>query len=117
MKALITTIVLFCYSLFLSAQATGTLTLNKKLGKPTPEELSMSVYAPDSSAEAVVLYNETTVDYNWALNDFRLNYNYKKRIKILKEEGISQANVNIVYIERKLVMYVIVVGEIHPKEL
>ena len=101
MKALITTIVLFCYSLFLSAQATGTLTLNKKLGKPTPEELSMTVYAPDSSAEAVVLFSETTVDYNWGMDDFKLNYYYKKRIKILKEEGISQADVNIMYVERK----------------
>lgn len=95
------TLVLLCCNLLLSAQTTGHLLPNKKMGKPTPEEWDMKVYAPDSSAEAVVLYKETMVDYNWGMEDFQISYYHKKRIKVLKEEGTSQANVSIVYYERK----------------
>lgn len=74
---------------------------NSKFGKPTPEELSMTTYAPDSSATAVILYNETYVRYNWAGEDFRLESRHKVRIKILKPEGTSQANIVIPYYEPK----------------
>ena len=47
----------------ISLTATAQQTVNMKFGKPTEEELQMTTYAPDSSAEAVVLCRLTTVEY------------------------------------------------------
>lgn len=91
---------LFCSNSLL-AQTAETLTPNPKFGKPTMEELTMTTYAPDSSAEAVVLYKQTTVDYDYIAESFRITYSYKTRIKILKDEGTSYANVTIPYYEKK----------------
>ena len=46
-----------------SLTVTAQQTVNMKIGKPTEEELQMTTYAPDSSAEAVVLCRLTTVEY------------------------------------------------------
>ncbi|MBQ8673933.1 MAG: DUF3857 domain-containing protein [Bacteroides sp.] len=75
--------------------------VNTKMGKPTNEEMTMTAYAPDSTAKAVVLYSETTADYSWGAEDFMLTYRIKKRIKILSEEALEQANVSITYYENK----------------
>lgn len=85
----------------LSAQTPETLSPNGKFGKPTPEELSMTVYSPDSSAAAVVLYKQTVVGYEFVSGGFRLNYRYKTRIKVLTDEGTKYANVTIPYYEKK----------------
>lgn len=87
-------------SFFLHAQETP-FTPNSKFGKPTQEELTMTTYAPDSSATAVFLYKQTSAGYNWGIEDFRLTYRYKVRIKILKPEGTSYANITIPYYEPK----------------
>ena len=83
------------------AQSAATLVPNSKMGKPTMAELTMESYAPDSSAAAVVLYNELYFNYEWGLEDFRIAYRHKTRIKILKEEGLKYANVEIPYYERE----------------
>lgn len=88
------------FSFFLYAQETP-FTPNSKFGKPTQEELTMTTYAPDSSATAVYLYKQTSASYNWGIEDFRLIYRYKVRIKILKPEGTSYANITIPYYEPK----------------
>ena len=75
--------------------------VNRKMGKPTAEELNMTVYDADSSAVAVVLYKESYVSYDWGRDDFQVTYNFKRRIKILKEEGAEYANGTIVYIDKK----------------
>ena len=83
-------------------QTTGwaqTLVPNLKFGKPTDEELTMTTYAPDSEAVAVVLCEQTVVDYQYK-NSFYLNYSVKRRIKVLKEEGREYANVSIPYYTR-----------------
>lgn len=74
---------------------------NRKIGKPTKEEMEMTVYAADSSAAAVVLYKETYIDYDWMREDFQVTYRYKRRVKILKEEGLDYANGEILYIDKK----------------
>ena len=74
---------------------------NRKIGKPTKEEMEMTVYAADSSAAAVVLYKETYIDYDWLREDFQVTYRYKRRVKILKEEGLDYANGEILYIDKK----------------
>lgn len=76
---------------------------NTKFGKPTDEELNMSVYAPDESAEAVVLYKSTKVWYAYIVDDFKLYTEVKARIKVLKPEGVKYANVEVPYVENEKV--------------
>lgn len=70
-----------------------------KWGKIDPEDMEMKVYAPDTTAAAVVLgdYGDAYFTYN---NDrgFQLNIVRHVRIKILKTEGLEWANVeNLLY--------------------
>ena len=74
-----------------------TLEPNLKWGKPTDAELTMTTYAPDTEAEAVVLCSETQLRYDLTSGSFKLKRSTKKRIKVLKEEGKSKANGGISY--------------------
>ena len=74
-----------------------TLEPNLKWGKPTDAELNMISYAPDPDAEAVVLCSETQLRYDLNSGSFKLKRTIKKRIKVLKEEGKSEANGAISY--------------------
>ena len=74
------------------------LELNTKFGKPTQEELTMTTYAPDPEAAAVVLYSETDVSYQY-VNDLKLVTTVKVRLKILKEEGKDMVNIEVPYVE------------------
>jgi hypothetical protein len=71
---------------------------NLKWGKPTDEELNMTEYADDKEARAVVLCHLTSVNYTIDLYNYLVDYQVKKRIKILKDEGKSYANISIPYI-------------------
>ncbi len=75
--------------------------VNTKFGKPSNEELKMTVYEPDTTAAAVVLCKKTNVFYDVINNDFRINYIYETKIKVLKSEGTSFADVVIPYYEDK----------------
>lgn len=101
MKNAVLFLSLLVYNCYLFAQASENLIPNPKFGKPTTEELTMTSYVPDSSAVAVVLYKQTLVDYNWLSENFSITYSYKTRIKILKDEGTSYANVTIPFYEPK----------------
>lgn len=101
MKNAVLFLSLLFYNCYLFAQASENLIPNPKFGKPTTEELTMTSYVPDSSAVAVVLYKQTLVDYNWLSENFGITYSYKTRIKILKDEGTSYANVTIPFYEPK----------------
>lgn len=72
------------------------LEVNKKFNKPTDEELNMTTYAPDSDAVAVKLYSCTDVTFGFR-QDFVVLYFVKERIKVLKPEGTSAADVKIIY--------------------
>ena len=71
---------------------------NLKWGKPTEEELNMTEYAADKEAKAVVLCHLTSVNYTMDLFNYLVDYQVKKRIKILKDEGKDYANISIPYI-------------------
>lgn len=58
---------------------------NPKFGKPTQEEMTMTTYAPDTSAAAVVLYASREVSYNLASTNFKTITKVKCRIKVLKD--------------------------------
>jgi hypothetical protein len=66
-----------------------------KFGKPVQEELTMTTYAPDTTAAAVVLCSLRDVYYRWGVDDFRLFTKNKVRIKVLKPEGVEEANISI----------------------
>ena len=94
MKKTIWSLALLCLaSQFEPASA---LDVNTKMGKPTQEELTMTTYDPDPEAEAVVLYSSRYSCFDLRSDGFSLASQYKKRIKILKEEGKSQGDVEIV---------------------
>ncbi len=71
------------------------LSVNHKMGKPLPEELSMTIYESDPEAEAVVLYNSRYTGFEYRANGFILSNSFKKRIKILKEDGKKFGDVEI----------------------
>ena len=73
--------------------------VNMKFGKPTDEELKMTVYGPDSTAEAVVLCRLTNVEYTIQFNGYLVDYREKFRIKVLKPGGERYAKVTIPFIQ------------------
>ncbi len=92
-KRLLFVFIVMAVSLTVTAQQT----VNMKFGKPTEEELQMTTYAPDSSAEAVVLCRLTTVEYIIQENGYLVDYREKFRIKVLKPSGTRYAKVVIPY--------------------
>lgn len=78
-----------------SPSPSASFTPSMKYGKPSDEELNMTTYAPDTAASAVVLYSKVRARYDLVANEFRLTYNYEVKIKVLKSEGTSYADINI----------------------
>lgn len=80
-----------CIVLALTANAQ---TLNKKMGNPTMEEMNMTECDYDKEANAVVLYEDFDVQIVSTIG-LKLKMVYKRRIKILKEDGLDYANVKL----------------------
>ena len=68
-----------------------------KFGKPTKEEMQMTVYEADPNAEAVVLCRLTDVEYTVQQSSYLVDYRDKCRIKVLKPSGARFAKVVIPY--------------------
>ena len=71
--------------------------VNTKFGKPTKEEMQMTVYAAEPDAEAVVLCHLTNVEYTVQTINFLTDYREKMRIKVLKPGGARFAKVVVPY--------------------
>ena len=71
--------------------------VNMKFGKPTKEEMEMTVYSPDPDTEAVVLCRLTDVEYTVQTSSFLVDYREKCRIKVLKPGGTRFAKVVVPY--------------------
>ena len=71
--------------------------VNMKFGKPTKEEMEMTVYTPDPDAKAVVLCRLTDVEYTVQTNSYLVDYREKCRIKVLKPSGAKFAKVVVPY--------------------
>ena len=81
-----------------SASLDAITTVNKKFGKPTMEEMNMTEYAQDPEADAVILMQSCDVVYSMtSMYDITLTYNYKIRIKVLKDEGKKYGDFAISY--------------------
>ncbi|MBK7939038.1 MAG: DUF3857 domain-containing protein [Lewinellaceae bacterium] len=89
--ALLTTLFILGH-LLLSAQDAP-----MKYGKVPKEDLEMKVYAPDTTASAIVLCDYGKVTYEFRDQKVRLNLEKHKRIKILKRAGFDEGNVVIYY--------------------
>lgn len=65
-----------------------------KFGKVTEDELKMTVYEPDTTAPAVILYDDgqSDIKYDVTKNRFMLTFNRFLRIKILKQSGTEWGN-------------------------
>lgn len=94
---ILSTFLLLLLSPTRSQQVEAVFEPSLKYGKPSDEELSMTTYAPDTAATAVVLYSKSTARYDLVANEFRLVYSYEVKIKVLKTDGTSCANINIPY--------------------
>ena len=75
-----------------------TIQVNKRFGKVSKEEVAMMEYPADTSASALMLYENTLVSIDFdASGGFKLNTKKHQRIKILKEEGLDWGDVEMVY--------------------
>lgn len=80
-----------------SQQATtATIEPNLKYGKPSKEELSLTSYAPDTTATAIYLFHQGQSDFVYH-DGFQLTTEHWVRIKILKPQGVSYADVSVPY--------------------
>ena len=77
--------------------ATAQDNVNMKFGKPTQEEMQMTVYKAEPNAEAVVLCRLTDVEYTVQTISFLVDYREKCRIKVLNPRGTRFAKVVIPY--------------------
>ena len=77
--------------------ATAQDNVNMKFGKPTMEEMQMTVYEAEPGAEAVVLCRLTDVEYTVQPTSYLVDYREKFRIKVLKPSGARFAKVVIPY--------------------
>lgn len=68
-----------------------------KYGKIETEELEMKVYPADTSAVALILFHDGFTDYDYVNNKFVVKTEVKKRVKILKQEGLEHATVTLRY--------------------
>lgn len=76
-----------------SLTAAAQQTVNTKMGKPTEEEMQMTTYAHDSTAEAVVLCRLSDVNYTVQFHGYLVDYKERIRIKVLKPGGERFATV------------------------
>ena len=89
------------FSLSFQSIKAQTIEPNLKWGKPTEEELKMTVYDIDKDADALILYHQTSVNYNFVNGDFKVVYRIKSRLKVLKPEGKRVADESIMYYENE----------------
>ena len=89
---------LFCIASFTHhAQSQPT---HVKFGDINPQDLEMAVYAPDTSAGAVVLHDIGQSYFRfWGGAGVKLIFERHVRIKILKKSGYEWANASIAYLK------------------
>lgn len=68
---------------------------NTKMGSPTIEELSMTSYSQDPEAKAVILWEDSEVAMERHGQSMKIGMTFKRRAKILAEEGMDVADVTI----------------------
>ncbi|MEM1320257.1 MAG: DUF3857 domain-containing protein [Bacteroidota bacterium] len=84
--------------LLLLATATTAQKAPIKWGKVDGEDLRMTVYEPDSSADAVILCDFGDLEFDFGNDgDIRYKFVHHRRIKILKQSGFDNGDISIPY--------------------
>lgn len=92
-RLILCVVALVTMTIQMSAQ---TVTLNKRFGKVSKEELEMTEYKPDSAAVAVVLYENRNIQVDLSAGGaFVKDVDVHMRIKILKEEGTEWGDFSV----------------------
>ncbi len=93
-------IIAICLMLASGAHVEGqTISVNPKFGSVSDAELDLKVYAPDTSAAAILLYKSKEVKLSFDNNlDITRKVTVRKRYKVLKENGRDCADIKIVYL-------------------
>jgi len=73
-----------------------------RFGRVTDYELKMTRYEPDTSAVAVVLYEDGYTGYNPQQNNLIMDHMISKKIKILTDEGVDYGNITIDYYNKNV---------------
>lgn len=82
----------FCVSVLFAQE------ISLKYGKISNDELNMKVYSKDTTAAAVVLYDDGYASYEYTQSvGFKIEIELKKKVKILKQEGVNEATISIPY--------------------
>jgi hypothetical protein len=69
-----------------------------KFGKITNYELTMKVYPKDTTASAVVLYDDGNTYFSYSQSTgFKITEEIKRKIKILKQDAVNEATITIPY--------------------
>ncbi|PKP35242.1 MAG: hypothetical protein CVT98_10295, partial [Bacteroidetes bacterium HGW-Bacteroidetes-15] len=96
MKSFISALLL-SFSLFYCQNLIAQLPKIPKYGKDIENDLKMNTCAMDSSAHAVVLFDNgsSIIKYNTQQGGFYVEINRHTRIKILDKDGLEYANISI----------------------
>lgn len=106
MKKFTTLLLLLCCVAMTEMAYCQTPALNLKMGKPTMEEMNMTVFADDPEADAVVLMKSCEVNYTVAQSYYTtITYDVKVRIKVLKDEGKRYGDISVIYIDDQETKY------------
>ena len=83
-----------------SAAAAQTIPVDSKFGNVSDAEIDMTVYEPDTSAVAVMLYREYTMDLTISniTGGISKEITVHERIKVLKEEGKKFGDYSFLYV-------------------
>ncbi len=89
-------LLILCFITALTAVCYAQENYSEEYGKVTQYEISMTEYPSDPEAEAVVIYS---LGNNYFVGEdgigFRLYMDIRKKIKVLKQAGVSYANIEI----------------------
>ena len=93
---------LLALALLLISNITISQEFDIEFGEIDKSDLEMTVYEPDSSASAVVLYDYGHSYFKFNKQDYNLQLTFKThvRIKILKKDGLSRGTFEINLYER-----------------
>jgi Domain of Unknown Function with PDB structure (DUF3857) len=101
MQKLLLSLILLCATLSVATAQTKApkgKELKIEFGKVPPQDLLMTTYALDSSAEAVVLAAKGELNVELGRENFQLNYHFFRRVKLLKKSAFeAEGNIKITY--------------------
>lgn len=92
-------IIIFIFITWFFFVALGNLSAQKRLkwGKIPSEELEMSVYPLDNSAEAVVLADVGSVEFSFLRGEAQIIFERHRRVKILKRSAFDQGDIEVAF--------------------